>query len=661
MLRSVRGVAATAALLILIMGLSLSAAAADFPDVSGHWAEAELVSAAEKGWLAGFDDGTMRPDESINGAQAVTLLCRMLDARTVSGEAASVWYGESAARAEHLGLVRPGQDLTAPLTRREAFVMLAEAFQTAGAAEDFSCLASYSDAKALTGIEAAQIASLVNLGCVQGYNSSLSLGEPLSRAQFAALLSRLLSGGEIFPGGKISDWQGGTLWINCAPGSVRLDRVKADTVVIRSQGLSELRLNGCEIGTLVLAHDGDVSVNPRGAEKLRAGAGSGSVTLTGDAAALEIAASRSVSLRSGADVNTVLLSADGAELILNSRAKELTVTGKDNRIQLGGSVENALITGTGTVLEGRGTIRAGTLRATGCTLNDRIRELTDETDYGIYGVTAALENPEILPAGETLTISAALTGAPAGLECAAVWTVDGEEVSRDDVTLSGDDVFTLSHDYFYRRDMAPESKIGFSLTYTTRQGERQSVSADCIQQLENYPDDHVFPMDESRILALVTTEYTGDYTLAWAEAHDYEDFEKEIWVNAKGYSSESQYLIWINQSCQRVNIFEGSQGQWKLLRSCIVGCGAGANTPRGVFETTWNQPGWFTASYDVRPVVRFYGGGYAFHSRLYHPGTDQLSDPGIGYPISHGCIRMYDEDIQWIYDNVPSGTTVVSF
>ena len=164
-----------------------------------------------------------------------------------------------------------------------------------------------------------------------------------------------------------------------------------------------------------------------------------------------------------------------------------------------------------------------------------------------------------------------------------------------------------------------------------------------------------------RVLELVTPDYLGDYTTEWAETHDYEPFEKEIWVNAKGYESDTQYLIWVNQSHQRTNVFEGSQGSWKLIYEWVVGCGRGSNTPQGVFKTTWNQVGWFTYDYDVRPVVRFKGGGYAFHSRLYYPGTDILKEPDIGYPISAGCIRMYDENIQWIYDNVPSGTTVVVY
>ncbi|NCB73474.1 MAG: hypothetical protein EOM51_01840 [Clostridia bacterium] len=170
--------------------------------------------------------------------------------------------------------------------------------------------------------------------------------------------------------------------------------------------------------------------------------------------------------------------------------------------------------------------------------------------------------------------------------------------------------------------------------------------------------------EQDRVLELVTLGYEGNFTLEWAQTHDYESHEKEAWVNAKGYASDTRYLIWINLSMQRVNIFTGSKGDWTLIYSCIVGTGApGRGTPVGTWKTTYKAwEGWTTSTYTVRPVVGFKNNtGYAFHSRLYRPGTTTLSDPSIGFPVSHGCVRMYDDDILYIYNNIPTGTTVVVF
>jgi hypothetical protein len=169
--------------------------------------------------------------------------------------------------------------------------------------------------------------------------------------------------------------------------------------------------------------------------------------------------------------------------------------------------------------------------------------------------------------------------------------------------------------------------------------------------------------EDARVLALVNSQYIGNYTLEWAEEHDYTAEEKTRWINLKGYDSQTDWLLWVSITHQRVNIFSGSQENWTLQRSCIVGTGApGHDTPRGVWRITYKLPqGWTTYSYTVAPVVDFIGDLYAFHSRLYYPRTRTLLEPGIGYPISHGCIRMYDEDIDWLFEPIPVNSTVVVY
>ena len=47
------------------------------------------------------------------------------------------------------------------------------------------------------------------------------------------------------------------------------------------------------------------------------------------------------------------------------------------------------------------------------------------------------------------------------------------------------------------------------------------------------------------------------------------------------------------------------------------------------------------------------GDGYLFH------GTPLKNS--IGLAATHGCIRLRDEDIEWMYENVPVGTKVYIF
>ena len=40
---------------------------------------------------------------------------------------------------------------------------------------------------------------------------------------------------------------------------------------------------------------------------------------------------------------------------------------------------------------------------------------------------------------------------------------------------------------------------------------------------------------------------------------------------------------------------------------------------------------------------------------MLHGTPDQNS---IGLAATHGCVRLRDEDIEWLYENVPVGTKV---
>ena len=51
-----------------------------FTDVPpGHWAEKYIESVAAKGWIKGYPDGSFMPEANIIRAEAVTIVCRMLN------------------------------------------------------------------------------------------------------------------------------------------------------------------------------------------------------------------------------------------------------------------------------------------------------------------------------------------------------------------------------------------------------------------------------------------------------------------------------------------------------------------------------------------------------------------------------------------------------
>jgi hypothetical protein len=136
---------------------------------------------------------------------------------------------------------------------------------------------------------------------------------------------------------------------------------------------------------------------------------------------------------------------------------------------------------------------------------------------------------------------------------------------------------------------------------------------------------------------------------------NYSDETKEAYVNHKGLSSKTKYLIWASLYTQQATIYEGRKGHWKMIRTFDVASGSwDSRTPRGTHklfkhESKWQHKGWRTMY-----VTHFYKKA-SFHMRpKYNNG--KIKDSRLGKPISAACIRCPDADAKFIY-KLPLGTT----
>ena len=142
---------------------------------------------------------------------------------------------------------------------------------------------------------------------------------------------------------------------------------------------------------------------------------------------------------------------------------------------------------------------------------------------------------------------------------------------------------------------------------------------------------------------------------------DYSKSTKESYVNYKGYTSNTKYLMWISLYRQRVYIFKGSQCNWKLFKTYLCSSGkAATSTPKGKY-TLWKKA----------PIMRFdeysygnlacYFSGNALHSWVYTNDGNRYNDGVLGKPASHGCVRLGDAQIKYVYEKIPLGTTIIIY
>ena len=178
--------------LCLLLSLFGAASAATFSDLEGHWAESYMTDLAERGYLQGYNDGLMRPDSQITGAQALTLLARFyaLDdagmerlyadyGETVEAilPASLNWVYEGAAVCLAAGIVTEAElramELQEPIEKEILAELLVRAMQLQGQADAMTDVElTFDDAEDITASRRAYVRLLVDIGVIEGTDTN---------------------------------------------------------------------------------------------------------------------------------------------------------------------------------------------------------------------------------------------------------------------------------------------------------------------------------------------------------------------------------------------------------------------------------------------------------------------------------------------------------
>lgn len=675
----------------------------EYADIQGHWAQEILEHAIQLDLLKGRD-GNIQPDAPMKYSEAIVMLNRILGSSgtsDVSGlpEIANAWYKDDVAKALHSGFIdaQTTSHYTAAMTRAKAFELLARAFVFVDADNNISALQNYSDTGTMTEAQKSAAAILISKDIING-NSKGQLRPDgiLTRAEFVSMLLRIVS--DFHTSDKEVTLTGGGKQAIAAPSAVITDSDVANQAAnelfafgapVRQASLSNLGTvsrvsmkgmlqtilavsSGTNIQELALDAVGNAQVAVDDTSSVGtlflAGTG-GSIAYRGKTDTVEITASkRSINL-SNLHAKRLIISGTSNTLVVNDEVEEIIITRSAGNtwLSVNGKVGTVTISGIGSTLNGSG--HATTIQknvASNITLaNDSLK---DNVDKGLSNVKMILGHPTHVNPGEDLLIVARFENLDKNRICKAQWYQDGkplERFSNDQFKLYPTNTSRVTLSFEFKRGMQTNTTVGLVLYYDNPDtGKQEKLMEQVTVPIHNYSDEWYIQQEAGPVLEKVSSTYRGNYTAAYAINNDYTQHEKELFVNAKGYSSNSKYLLWINRAFQHVNVFTGSKTNWKLEKSFLVGTGAaGTATPVGVTTVSYKSAaGWTTGTYTVRPVVGFYPGtGYAFHSRLCYPGTDNEYDYSGGYPVSHGCVRMNKADVKWIYNNVPVGTTVVIF
>ena len=187
---------------------------------------------------------------------------------------------------------------------------------------------------------------------------------------------------------------------------------------------------------------------------------------------------------------------------------------------------------------------------------------------------------------------------------------------------------------------------------------------------KQYPSKMEFVYSEPKRIQVKYNDKTG--WVNWSKiktkhginnTSDYSVSKKEEFINGKDLSSSTDYLIWVSRYTQRVNIFKGKKGKWKLLKVYNTNTGKfQRQTTGGTFTIKGHTPKVYRISEDGREYYFEYsssfGGSGTFHNITRWVSNNQRSASIKRVPITGGCVRLFDAAAKFIYNTVPLKTKV---
>ncbi len=190
-----------ALILVFVCAFQLCAFATEFKDMPSDWSTSALEAAVKNGLLTG-DNGYIRASDNMTRAEMATIMVRacgatrMTDISSFTDVSSDDWFYEAMSKAVAMGAFKgSGNKLepNKPITRQEAFVVLSRVFGVeVGSKVDMEVINRFSDKGSIDTWAKRDVAAIVDSGYVQGSDGYIKPLDNISRAEFAAIMDRMV-------------------------------------------------------------------------------------------------------------------------------------------------------------------------------------------------------------------------------------------------------------------------------------------------------------------------------------------------------------------------------------------------------------------------------------------------------------------------------------
>ena len=354
---------------MLLPSNAFAADLSQYRDFPNDWSAKSLEQAIDDGLLNG-SNGMIDAKGLLTRAQMAAIVSRAFGAaKTASLDdyrdvLPSAWYYSDMGKAVKMGAFQGANGLLnpdAPITREEAFTVLARAFALEGGGS--ATLKDFVDGGTVSSWASESVAALVAGGYVNGANGMLNLKNNITRAEFAKVITGMAASyvgaegvsGKTVEGNMVVRESGaslsgmtinGDLIIADSADKVSLDNVKVTGRIVIRGGADAVSIKNTTAGKGVLVS------SPNGAAAISVSGGSvGTVTaksdlsLSGSVSNVAVTDKATLTVGKNACVGTVTVSAAGSKVTgagkvtnVQANANNVTVTSKGAKVTAGSGV-----------------------------------------------------------------------------------------------------------------------------------------------------------------------------------------------------------------------------------------------------------------------------------------------------------------------------------
>lgn len=333
---------------MLLPANAFAASPEDFTDFPTDWSAAGLRSAVQNGLLNG-SNGQINSSGLLIRAQMAAIINRAFAARKTadlsvySDANTSAWYYNDLELAVAMrtfqganGKLNP----ETPITREEAFVVLARAFALESG--DTSVLNNYTDGASVSAWAQSSVAALIENGYVNGANGKLNPKTSITRAEFAKVISEMAST-YADADDSLSATVDGSVIVRENSVSLSGKTINGDLII--ADGVSRIDLTGVTVTGRIVLRGGESGVTFKDTKAGKGIIANTDIAVSGSVDNITVAQGSAITVNSGASVGSINVNAEGAKITgagkvgtVKANANNVTVTTSGTKVTAADSI-----------------------------------------------------------------------------------------------------------------------------------------------------------------------------------------------------------------------------------------------------------------------------------------------------------------------------------